>query len=324
MNILAATHSSFPRVGDSPDEQKLRRAYSGLEKGRVSDEEFRNIENELAREVIALQEEAGCEVVTDGMIRWYDHASHIATHLSGFEINGLLRFFDTNYYYRQPVAGENIGRGNDGLADEARFTAENTSRRKKAILLGPYSLARMSQNKSSMDFDRFCEKLAEILAVEVGSIAGTGTDYIQIEEPAFVREPGDPELLKSVMSTICAARGRAKIILAFYFGDCGRIIDRLTDVPADMFGFDFTYSPGLIERLKTGDFEKPIAFGLLDGRNTKMESAHRIADSLEGVLSKIEAEECHITTSCGLEFLPRNYALKKLQLAAEAASLLNG
>lgn len=324
MKIIAATHSNLPRVGDKPEEQKLRRAYAKLEKNKITETEFAEIQADLIRELIAIQKSSGCEIVTDGMIRWYDHASHIASHLSGFEINGLLRFFDTNYYFRQPIAGDSIAEGTGGLADEAAFAIKNAGCPTKAVLLGPYSLAKMSQNKSSMDFESFCLRLGEILGVEAGRLAAKGVDYIQIEEPAFVREPKNFDLLKEAIGQIARNKGNAKIILAFYFGDCAAILDRLPEIPADMFGLDFTYSPTLLERLKSDGFSKPLSLGILDGRNTRMENPDDLAKDLNGIIEKLNDDECHVTTSSGLEFLPKDYAVKKLELTSKVAALLNG
>lgn len=324
MKVIAATHSNFPRVGDDPGQQKLRRAYSDLEKGKIDDSQFGEIQDQLVKELVLIQESSGCDVVTDGMIRWYDHASHIASHLTGFGINGLLRFFDTNYYYRQPVAGDDIAEGNGGLADETAFTVKNSRRPVKGVLMGPYSLARMSQNKSKLSFEKLCLRIAEILGREIGRISSKGAAFIQIEEPAFVREPEDFQLLNESFTILARNKGKAGIILAFYFGNCTPLIDRLSEIPADMFGLDFTYSHGLTEKLRREGFPVPISFGILDGRNTKMESPETIAGELEPLVARLGFDGCHVTTSCGLEFLPRDYAIKKLALTSEVVSLLNG
>jgi len=324
MKIIATTHSSFPRIGEGLDEQKLRRAYTSLEKKKIGKAEFEEIQDGLVKEFISIQESAGCGLVTDGMIRWYDHASHIAGHLRGFEINGLLRFFDTNYYFRQPIAGDEIGEGDGGLADETAFVIENAALPVKSVLLGPYSLAKMCRNKSSMKFEGLCHRLAEILGFEVERMASKGTDYIQIEEPAFAREPKDFELLRKTVDIMGRKKGKAKLILTFYFGDCTPLIDRLPEIPADMFGLDFTYSPGLSEKLIKRGCPGPVSLGILDGRNTKMEKAEKVAISLKNILAESDIEECHVTTSCGLEFLPRQYALKKLELTSKVAGILNG
>ena len=150
-----------------------------------------------------------------------------------------------------------------------------------------------------------------------------GAKAIQIEEPSLIRNPQDFGVFAKGFDIIASSKGCAQLILASYFGDSGTIIDSLAETPADIIGIDFTYSPGLLDRLAANGFSKPIAFGILDGRNTRMESADEIARSLEKVLPRINGD-CYITTSCGLEFLPRNYAIKKLKLTSRIAGLLNG
>lgn len=324
MRIVPATHSSLPRVGDKPEEQKLRRAYADLEKKKIAEDEFRRIEDSIISELIGIQEYVGCQVITDGMIRWYDHASHIAGHLKGFKINGLLRFMDTNYYYRQPVATDDISAGDGGLVDEFKFLHRNASKPGKAILLGPYSLAAMSRNKSSMSFEDLALRIADILASEVRKLSEAGAEFIQIEEPIFVREAKNPDLFENCIRRIAKNKGKIHLILAFYFGDSGPILDRIVDLPVDLLSLDFTYSPGLLDKIATDGFPRPISFGIIDGRNTKLESAAETAKAVEKALEKINADDCQITTSCGLEFLPRDYAIKKLKLTAETARLING
>jgi 5-methyltetrahydropteroyltriglutamate--homocysteine methyltransferase len=68
----------------------------------------------------------------------------------------------------------------------------------------------------------------------------------------------------------------------------------------------------------------PLAFGVLDGRNTKLENAGQIAKAIEPIIKKSSVSDYQITTSCGLEFLPRQYAIRKLELTAQIAKLLNG
>jgi 5-methyltetrahydropteroyltriglutamate--homocysteine methyltransferase len=324
MKIKATIHSSFPRIGEHPDEQKLRRATAGLEDGKVSLNEFTKVQDQLVDETIAIQETAGIDILTDGLIRRYDPASHIARSLDGFEINGLLRFFDTNFYYRQPVAKSVIADGNGALADEVRYAVGKTGRELKAVLLGPLSMAAMSLNKSPLSFEDLCLKLGEVLGHQASAITAAGAKIVQLEEPWLVRHPEQFDLFLSSLKAFNHTKGDSKILVTFYFGDAGRLFDRLSEIPAEMLGLDFTYSPGLLNRILADGFPKPLALGILDARNTKMEEADRIAKTIEPILKKINATDCHITTSCGLEFLPRQYAIKKLELTARVAQLING
>ena len=48
------------------------------------------------------QEAAGLDLVTDGQIRWQDPITYATTRLQGLEVGGLLRWFESNTYFRQP------------------------------------------------------------------------------------------------------------------------------------------------------------------------------------------------------------------------------
>jgi len=324
MKIRAVIHSSFPRIGEHPDEQKLRRANASLDEGKISFEEFSRVQDQLIDEIIRIQESAGIEILTDGLIRRYDPASHLVRNMQGFEINGLLRFFDTNFYYRQPVALDDIAAGNGGLADEIGYIARKTEHEVKAVMLGPLTLAAMSLNKSSLKFEELCHKMGAFLGAQAAKMVTAGASVIQVEEPWLVRHPERFELYLSCFNEFRENTKGARLIMAFYFGDCGRIYERLNEIPADMLGIDFTYSPGLLDKMMSDGFAMPLAFGVLDGRNTKLENAGQIAKAIEPIIKKSSVSDYQITTSCGLEFLPRQYAIRKLELTAQIAKLLNG
>ena len=103
MQLILANTGSYPRIGDTPGAQRHRRAYAQRERGELSVNEWRTVEDEVTREVIAEQIAAGVELPTDGQVRWYDPVSHLARGLANVTVNGLLRYFDTNFYFRQPV-----------------------------------------------------------------------------------------------------------------------------------------------------------------------------------------------------------------------------
>src|SRR5574337_1547113 len=103
MELLLANHSSYPRIGDDAGHQLLRRTIAQRDKGEKNDQEVRAAEDRMTELALQEQLEAGLDLVTDGQIRWYDPISHLAGKLEGVRINGLLRFFDTNFYFRQPV-----------------------------------------------------------------------------------------------------------------------------------------------------------------------------------------------------------------------------
>ena len=81
-----------------------------------------------------------------------------------------------------------------------------------------------------------------------------------------------------------------------------------------MLVLDFTYSPGLVERVAASPSDKILALGLVDGRNTKLEAPETVARQVERIARGTGAERLHLTTSSGLEYLPRDRAVMKLKL----------
>src|SRR3989442_7141541 len=93
---------NYPRVGDTFEEQSLRRAIARFDKGEIGTDDLRGAKRDVVKAVLKEQNDARIDVVTDGQISWYDSQSHIARRLPSVAINRPSRHFDTNTYHRQP------------------------------------------------------------------------------------------------------------------------------------------------------------------------------------------------------------------------------
>src|SRR3990170_935462 len=103
MKLLTTSTGSYPRIGKTAELHLLRQTIAQWEKGQKSEADLRAAEDALTRATLEEQITSGLDLVTDGQIRWYDPISHLAGKWENISINGLLRFFDTNCYFRQPV-----------------------------------------------------------------------------------------------------------------------------------------------------------------------------------------------------------------------------
>ena len=320
MELLTTSTGSYPRIGDRPEQQRHRQAYARWERGEISSEEFDRIQDEVTQEVIEEQVRAGLNLVTDGQVRWYDPISHFARKLEGCEVGGLLRFFDTNFYFRQPiVVGEVRWRG-PMVKDEFLFAKEASPVPVKPVVTGPYTLSKYSINRSGADFDRLLQEFADAISREVGELAKAGADLIQIDEPAILMYPDDFQAFEGAMAKVAEEKGDAKLALYTYFGDAAALYRKFVKLPVDVIGFDFTYSPNLpntIARLGCG---KDLGLGLIDGRNTRLEAEREVLAALKKLLPNIGSERVYLNPSCGLgEYLPRDVAFEKLKNMASIA-----
>lgn len=318
MEVVLANHSSYPRIGDSGEDQLLRRAIAQWEKGEKTEADLRAAEDRMTELALGEQIDAGLDIVTDGQVRWYDPISHFAGKLAGAKINGLLRFFDTNFYFRQPVIHGKLQRTKPLVVDEFLFAKGNSSRPVKAVLTGPCTLARLSieEDHKAGGFERLLEGYTEALAEEVAALAAAGATLVQVDEPALLKHPGDFPHVERTTAALAKRKGTAQLALAVYFGDPAPFYEKLQELPVDILGLDFTYSRSLTDLIARQGSAKVLALGLVDGRNTKLEDAQALARQLDRLLRGAKAGRAHLTPSCGLEYLPRDRAQLKLRLLA--------
>jgi 5-methyltetrahydropteroyltriglutamate--homocysteine methyltransferase len=315
MELTLCNHSSYPRIGDDPEHQLLRRTLAQRDRGEKTDEAVRAAQDRMTELALAEQAEAGLDLVTDGQIRWPDPISHLAAKLSGVRINGLLRFYDTNFYFRQPVVQGKLERREPLLMEEFKFAQERSTRPVKAVLTGPYTLAQHSieENGGAGGFDKMLEGYTAALAAEVAALAAAGASVIQVEEPALLKYPDDFPRLEQSLTALAMSKASAQLALVFYFGDPAPIYDHLQTLPVDLLGLDFTYNPGLVDRVASNGTARTLVLGLVDGRNTRLEDPAALARQLEKLAHGADLNRAYLSPSCGLEFLPRDRARQKLK-----------
>lgn len=313
MELIVASAGSYPRIGDAPDLQQHRRAYARRERGEISAEEFARAEDEAAAAAIREQIDAGVEVVTDGLTRWYDPYSHFCRGVEGVEVNGLLRLFDTNFYFRQPVVKGPIRRRAPILLPEYEFARSVSGRPVKPVLTGPYTLARGSiPGKAYASTHDLALAWAHVLAEEVRELARAGAGLIQVDEPGIMRHPEELNLLEAALRPLAEARGTAQLVLHLSFGDATPLYRDLQGLPVDVLGLDFTYAPKLPALVADAGSTKRLALGVVDARNTKLETEEDVFPILDRILPALGNGPTYLTPSWGLELLPREVARAKL------------
>jgi 5-methyltetrahydropteroyltriglutamate--homocysteine methyltransferase len=319
MKIVSKSHSSYPRIGDKPEQQKLRRAYHQLDKNKITPDQLEKALSSAIGEIIEEQMRSGCDFVTDGQVRAYDPVSHLAAKIAGFEIGGLLRYFDTNFYYRQPKIKSIPRYSGPIVKEEYAFCQAISGNKATCSILGPYSLLRLSI--CQVDFEEALMALAGIYSKEIKELSEMGANLIQIEEPLIAQYPQDIELLRGSLEIISKGL-QSEVLLGLYFADAVPLLEKLVELPVPGLLFDFTYSRNLFDALK--HFPKNIGLGIIDGRNTKMENIEELRAKSDRLLASLDNQTVYITTSCGLEYLPRDRAFDKLKLSADFANTLKG
>jgi 5-methyltetrahydropteroyltriglutamate--homocysteine methyltransferase len=317
--VIATAVSHYPKVGDGPGQQRLRQAIARLDRGELDERGVAEVADEVTAGVIAEQEAAGLDLVTDGQVRWQDPLTYITSRLEGFETTGLLRWFESNTYFRQPVATGPIRWKGPILVDDYRFAKSKARKPVKPVLTGPYTIAKLSHSRTHSAHGELALDVARALNDELKALAAEKPEWIQVDEPAIVNNPSvryerDFGVFKEAMSVLTDGV-EARLSLYCYHGDVADLPDLLA-LPFQLFGLDMVQGSANWRLVESWPAGKGLGLGIVDARNVRLESERNLAQAIERAARAAGAENLHVSPSCGLEFLPHDSARAKLELLA--------
>ena len=317
--MITTVVGNFPKVAASAYGTKVIGAMTQWQKHEIADEGLEQVFQDVTRAVISEQARIGIELPTDGQIRWEDLVTPLAKKLGGFEINGLERFFDNNVYYRRPILHKTPSRKQPVFLGEFLFARGCTRNPVKAVLPGPYTMVKLSEDRYYKTERPFLRSIAEILNEEARALASAGAPVIQFDEPALGF--GKPSLKEITEAINIATDGvKSKIALYTYFGTVSRnVLDALQKCRVDVIGVDVVSDPKAIGIVKNLKWTKALALGCLDARNTKLESVAELHALFDLISRVVPTDRLYVNPSCGLEFLPYEQAHQKLERLVEAA-----
>ncbi len=281
---------------------------------------------EAREEVIGVQQEAGLDRIVEGQLRWDDMLAHPLAVADAVETRGIVRYYDNNNFYREPVVTDDLEPTGD-VAAELEATAELTDGEDlQAVLPGPYSLFDLATDERYGDDAEFLDAMAEFLAGEVEAFPAVETLFLL--EPSLVEAaPGDglDERASEAIDRVASATD-AEVVVQPYWGALEeKVYAHLLDADIDAVGFDFVANQDdNVYNLQEYGAPDDVALGLADGQNTLVEDPEAIRDRVEwveGQLGVTEFETVYLTTNTETFYLPYGKYVEKLEVLAEAADL---
>jgi len=193
----------------------LLEARERLERGELAPAEFKRAEDAAVDEALALQEEAGLDVVTDGEMRRLSFQSQMTEAVEGFGEWDLDAFLWGEWQSdelgemnveRPALAVEGTLRRKRFLsAEELTYARGRTDRVLKVTLPSPSLFANFWDPERSRgaypSLEAFLGDVAEILREEVDELVRLGATYIQLDAPHY------PLLLDPTYRDFYASRG---------------------------------------------------------------------------------------------------------------------
>ncbi|MBC8492444.1 MAG: hypothetical protein H8D43_01560 [Chloroflexi bacterium] len=310
MALKTSTTGSWPPAYD-PD--KSIRHLPAVEQDRIVHE---SIERAIRDQI-----ELGIDILVDGQVR-DDIVSLLASKLPGYEGSTLP--------YR--TVGH-IRRADEPITVQDYEYARNLAgdRPLKAHITGPMTLARATLVDAESPYDsrndpQLVRDLAQALGQEAHYLVEAGAEIVQIDEPALA-DGVDLDLAFEAMEQIVEI-GEIPFPALHICKNVTRILDDvLTRSPVKMVSMEGNWlryeELSHINRGYLSHCGKQIGLGCIEVRNYSIERLPAVQNFLDLMVARLGEE--HIWAAmpnCGLRPVPREIALKKLEVMVSAARSL--
>jgi 5-methyltetrahydropteroyltriglutamate--homocysteine methyltransferase len=316
-------------TGILPRPEELIEVTRAYDRARISREELENAFEKATKEVMRTQITAGLSYITDGMLKWQDLLRPFTEKLEGVHVGSLARWFNNNTFYRKPIITNRI-------TCEKNILEEITYRKLipkdvlwKVILPAPYTFIQLAENQAYSNKTDLMFEYAKILNKELSKLVNLGVKYIQLSDPALVYQPISKSMSRDELSMVKAALDTTfkgisvKTCLQTFFGDFTQILPEALEFSVDHLGVDIYETH--MEKLVKYSFDKGIALGIIDARNSLMENMDELVKFAKKIVKTIyfsDFEEIFVCPNCDLEYLPWKRAKEKIKTLRVLATRL--
>ena len=285
-------------------------------------EDLQQAQEDATRIAISDQERAGVDIVTDGEIRRESYSNRFANALAGVDLDRPGEAIDrTGARVPVPrVVGE-IHRREAVEAPHVAFLKQHTRRPLKVTLPGPFTMAQQAQNDHYSDPAELALAYAAAVNEELMDLFRAGADIVQLDEPYVQARPEAAReyALAAIDRALAGATGPTVLHVCFGYGkhvddkpDGYAFLEELDACRVNEVSIECA-QPRLAMDLLTLLPNKRVHVGVLDLRDTRIESAELVAQRIRAALDVIPAERLVVAPDCGMKYLSRDVAFGKLR-----------
>jgi 5-methyltetrahydropteroyltriglutamate--homocysteine methyltransferase len=318
----------------------LRPAYlvdarTALEAGRLEPTAFKTIEDRAVDEAIALQEDAGLDVVTDGEMRRYAFFGHLVEAVDGFDRYGgwAIPFRSDSggqLVFKRPVVVEKLRWRHSMCAEEFVYLRARAKRPVKVTLISAQQAAAYWDPQKSVGAyptrDAYLADIVDLTRREIEELIRLGCTYVQIDAPQYAalldpamregyRQRGsDPDRLidtciemdNAVISRlpgvtfglhICRGNNQSMYYAAGDYGPIARVFTR-TGFQRFLLEYDDERSGGFDPLASVPD-DRTVVLGLVTTKRGRLEPMEELERRVAEATRVVPLERLALSPQCG-------------------------
>jgi len=295
---------------------------------RVSEDFLEQAQDDATRLAVQDMERAGVDIVTDGEMRRESYSNHFATALDGVDLDEPGVALDrTGHENPVPRVVGPIRRARPVEVRDVEFLRSITEKRIKITVPGPFTMTQQAQNDHYQVARDLALAYAEAVNEELRDLKAAGADVVQIDEPYLQARP------EAAREFAVEAIGRAldgidgDTVLHTCFGYAAIVHDRPSGYPflAELNDCAATHisleaaQPDLDPQVLRALPDKTIVLGVLDLGSAESETPEQVSDRVGRALEVVPPERLVVAPDCGMKYLPRELAFRKLEAMVAGA-----
>ncbi len=279
---------------------------------------------------IALQEQQGLDIVSDGEQTRQHFVTTFVEHLEGVDLNTRRTVTIRNRYQADvPTVIGPVSRTKSVFVEDAAFLRQQTNKPIKWALPGPMTMIDTLYDDHYKSREKLAWAFAKTLNQEAKELEAAGVDIIQFDEPAFnvffedVNNWGIACLERAIEGLSCEtvvhicygygikANTDWKQTLGSQWRQYEAVFPKLQQSNIDMVSLECHNSKVPIELLELIRGKK-VMVGAIDVAHQAIETPYEVAQTLRAALQHVDADKLYPCTNCGMAPLARNIARGKL------------
>jgi 5-methyltetrahydropteroyltriglutamate--homocysteine methyltransferase len=322
-------------VGSLLRPEFLKEARDRHDARKISDAEFKQVEDRAVDEAVALQERSGIEILTDGEMRRYAFFGHLIDAVEGFDKYGgwAIPFRNDEgekLVLSRPVVVSKLRRKRPMCAEEFTYLRARTKRPSKTSLISAQQAAAYYDAEKSKaaypKIDGYLSDLVDILRDEVDELIRLGCTYIQIDSPQYTalldpqlregyRQRGNnPDKLLDLSIEmdnvvvgdhpgiifglhLCRGNNQSKFYAEGDYGPITKIF-RNTRFQRFLLEYDDERSGGF-EPLRQVPEDRTVVLGLISSKKAALESKDELKQRIDAAARIIPLERLALSPQCG-------------------------
>jgi 5-methyltetrahydropteroyltriglutamate--homocysteine methyltransferase len=264
-------------------------------------------------------------------MRRESYFNRFATALEGIDLDhpGTVRSRTGKEVFVPRVVGR-IRRQHAVNVRDVQFLRAQTDRRIKVTVPGPFTMTQLAQNDFYASDAELANDYAIAVNAEINDLFAAGADVVQIDEPYMQAHPEQAREygVEALDRALDGVTGTTAVHICFGYGSMVKgkpaqyaFLPEVAATRVQQVSVE-TAQPSLdcavLEQLRG----KSIVLGVLDLSTHDIDSVATVAERIRRALPYVDVERVIVAPDCGMKYLPRDVAFRKLQAMTEAARVV--